>query len=321
MNFNNLRYFLEVAQDLSFTKAAQKLYMSQQSLSSHIGRLEQEFGVRLFERSPRLKLTHAGRCVADLASRIIDLEDQMERQIADIGNQRKGFLAIGASHTRGRVFLPEVLPLYVRRYPHVEFQLQTGISKVLEASLLQGELDLIVAFTPIDNENISTVPVLTERFCAVIPQEILDAVFPNSRQAAAHFFEKGIDITPFCEQPFLLLERKNRLRDMADRYLKAEGIAPNILLESADVETLIALCFKGMGITFSFETFARKCLSVAEQKGSGSAHIFPVGGGTNSDIVLAYRKDRYLSKAAKDFIALSLEVFGGTGGGGAEKYQ
>lgn len=310
MNFVNLKYFLVVAQEMSFTKAAQKLYLSQQALSGHIRRLEAECGTALFERSPKLKLTYAGTCVAQHAVKIIDLEGQMAVQLSDITNLRSGHLSIGTSHARGRVFLPEVLPLYAQRYPTIELTLHTGISRHLEQMLLDGELDILIGFPPFNDRMIETIRVVKERLCLVVPHNIMEGKFPNMRTVATHFIQQGADISAFSDQPFLMMRKGNRVRDMADQFLSKHEITPEVLIESADIETLLGLCARGMGPTFSFETFAQKVLLNAQNSNGGGAYIFPFqDSDLESEIVMAFHKERYQSKAAKDFVALTQEVF------------
>lgn len=309
MNFVNLKYFLVVAQEMSFSKAAQKLYLSQQALSGHIRRLEAECGTPLFERNPKLRLTYAGTCVARLASQIINLETQMTAQLSDIANLRSGHLSIGASQTRGRVFFPEILPIYVQRYPSVELTMHAAITSSLETMLLDGEIDLMLGFLPFNSDLIESVPLINEKLCIVVPHSIMADKFPNVRNAVAHFSQHGADIMPFADQPFLMLNR-GRVRDMTLRFMSKSGITPHIILEYADLETLLALCFHGMGITFTYESFAKKALLGNEQVLLGNAYIFSLNDpGLETRLAIAYHRERYLSKAASDFIALAQELF------------
>ena len=111
INFLNLEYFLVAAEELNFTRAARKLYISQQSLSNHISNLEKEFDVILFNRTSPLTLTYAGRALKTRARELLDLRDETYKEISDIKDFSTGQLSIGVSHTRGRVILPEVLPI------------------------------------------------------------------------------------------------------------------------------------------------------------------------------------------------------------------
>ena len=101
MNFLNLQYFCVAAEELSFTKAAKRLFISQQSLSSHISRLEEEFGVALFNRSQPVTLTQAGECLYQNSQLLLYQKNQTEKALQDIRDFRRGELTIGASTSRG----------------------------------------------------------------------------------------------------------------------------------------------------------------------------------------------------------------------------
>ena len=104
INFLNLEYFLVAAEELNFTRAAKRLYISQQSLSNHISNLEKEFDVVLFNRTSPLTLTYAGQALKTRARELLDLRDETYKEISDIKDFSTGQLSIGVSHTRGRFF-------------------------------------------------------------------------------------------------------------------------------------------------------------------------------------------------------------------------
>src|SRR5699024_7005166 len=101
LNFRHLRYFLTVAEELNITRAAERLYISQQSLSNHIGNMERELGVKLFVRSPKLSLTYAGELLVGTATQILELQSQYMSKVGDINRQYMGVLRVGVSHTCG----------------------------------------------------------------------------------------------------------------------------------------------------------------------------------------------------------------------------
>ena len=132
MNFQNLKYFLLVAEELNITRAAERLYISQQSLSNHIANMERELDVKLFTRSPKLSLTYAGELLVDTATQILDLHTQYLTKVGDISRHYMGVLRLGSSHTCGLALLPEILPRFREEFPMVEFSLFEGNSNQLE---------------------------------------------------------------------------------------------------------------------------------------------------------------------------------------------
>ena len=109
INFLNLEYFLVAAEELNFTRAARKLYISQQSLSNHISNLEKEFDVILFNRTSPLTLTYAGRALKTRARELLDLRDETYKEISDIKDFSYPIRAAGSSC---RKFCPPTSPSF-----------------------------------------------------------------------------------------------------------------------------------------------------------------------------------------------------------------
>ena len=121
MNFLHLKYFLMVAEELNITRAAERLYISQQSLSNHISNMERELDVKLFTRSPKLSLTYAGGLLVETATQILDLYSQYQTKVGDINRHYLGMLRVGISHTCGLALMPDILPKFRQEFPLVEF--------------------------------------------------------------------------------------------------------------------------------------------------------------------------------------------------------
>ena len=177
MNFQHLKYFLTVAEELNITRAAERLYISQQSLSNHIANLERELDVKLFTRSPKLSLTYAGGLLVDTATEILDLHRQYLSKVGDINKQYVGALRVGISHTCGLALLPDVLPKFRLEFPQVEFSLSEGNSNQLEDELAHGRTDLIICFQPIIMEGVTTVPLTEQRLMMVVPRTFTGHLF------------------------------------------------------------------------------------------------------------------------------------------------
>lgn len=151
MNYLSLKYFLTVATELNITRAAKKLYISQQSLSEHIGKLESEYQVKLFERTPRLTLTYAGRCLQELAEQVVGLDTQIRGRLSEISQQRRVNLSIGMSPVHGRIILPCILPQFYQDNPDVTLNLTLDKSDRIMQLLLDekaGYCDLLSAYGP-----------------------------------------------------------------------------------------------------------------------------------------------------------------------------
>lgn len=256
MNLDNLRVFTIVAEELNISRSAGKLYSSQQAVSDVIRRLEREYDVRLFERSPRLYLTHAGETFLRFAKDVLEQERRMVQHLDDIAEQRRGILRVGASPIRSRMLFPEILPQYHRLYPNVELDVTVASASVLENKLEQGRLDTIVCLYHMNMQRTMDIYLtIQDQFGAIVPATLAPEGF---KQTDAEVFLQTDEGKAFLSGlPILLSERGTRVRSNTDRYFKRLKIRPNILLELRDLETLLRLSAHGMGVTWAFRDALR----------------------------------------------------------------
>lgn len=315
MNFQHLKYFLAVAQEMNITHAADRLYISQQSLSNHIANLERELEVKLFTRSPKLSLTYAGAQLVSTATQILDLHAQYLNQVGDINRNYVGTLRVGISYTCGLALLPEILPQFQAEFPLVEFTLFEGNSSELEEELSRSRVDLIICFQPIMMEGVEIVPLVDDHLVMVVPTSYTDALFGDEAEAKRSEFSKGVDLEPFRDMPFVLLKRGNRVRSILDQYFIKQQFKPKIALETENTITSMAMASANVGIIISPDLFLREHQGKT-QEGNGymklsSVDLFPLtDSDTVSRLVLGYRRDRYLSHFAERFIQITRDVLG-----------
>ncbi|MBR2970442.1 MAG: LysR family transcriptional regulator [Clostridia bacterium] len=304
MNFSNLEYFVTVAEELNITKAAERLYISQQSLSNQIIKLENELNVKLFSRSPSLALTYAGETLLRHAKSLLDSRDQMLKEIEDIKETKRGTIKIGVSHTRGRVLLPDILPSFQAKYPLVEVSLVEGNTETLESKLRHGEVDVALSFAPRIQEGIESVELVTDRLLLVVPHKFMDELFGEQADAMRKKFTHSADLSAFKDCPFLLLNKGNRIRTLVDSCFEKNKITPNIILETENTETAFSLARVGMGITVYPAMFLSGVGTAA-----GEVDFFPIIGEETATLVVSYAQGRYLSTAVKDFIDIAVGVW------------
>ncbi len=295
INFLNLRYFVRVAEERNMTRVAEQEHISQQSLSNHIKKIEQHYGVQLFDRTGGLTLTYAGEQIYNYAVRVLSLQSDMESEIRDMTNTEQGTLRIGISYTRGSAFLPEILPEFSKRNPYVKIDVVENNSQVLEEYLLRGHIDLYIGANLRPTAEIKTAELMREKHFLVVPKDI----------AALH--GERAELSEYVKEPFLLLSKGNRIRDMFDEYLRRENISVNTRLEGENIETLFALSCKGMGITVYPEMFLR-IHGGAELLVNSPIRLFSLDSDIfDSVLYVAYHEGKYLSNAAKCFIELAKE--------------
>lgn len=307
INFLNLEYFLVTAEELNITKAAKRLYISQQSLSSHISNLEKDFGIILFNRSTPLTLTYAGQALMVRARQMLDLKKETYREISDIKDFTTGRISIGVSHTRGRTILPEILPIYRNNFPNIELRLVEGNSRELDYSLLHGDVDLIIGMLPFMVENVETVPICEEEILAVVPDEVLEQAYPGKTTEIKQKLKQNLDLKLLANCPYLLINKGNRVRTIVDEIFEDVQITPNIILEAENIETVLALAAKGMGITFYPKMFISNRSQLHNMlKSTSSLNLYSLNySRAHGILAIGYHKGRYLSQATKEFIRIA----------------
>lgn len=303
MNFLSLEYFVVVAEELSMTKASQRLFVSQQSLSKHIINLEQSLEIKLFDRSPNLSLTYAGSRFLRTAIQILDLKRQIVMEMDDINNHVRGELRIGISHTRGRVILPKILPLFCKSHPFIDISIKEGNSKELEEYLLHGQIDLLIGFSPIVLDVAETINILKERLLLVVPNKLMVQKYAKDTKKMVDKFREGASIEDFLDFPFLMTNQGNRIRTLFNSYLNHKQMSINVILEMESIETLLSLSCEGMGITIYPEMFAKNLSPMLNDNSSSLIHFFPLDdASTIGNLLIAYHRERYLSEPMQDFI-------------------
>lgn len=311
MNFLHLKYFLMVAEELNITRAAERLYISQQSLSNHISNLEKELDTKLFIRSPKLSLTYAGEQLVETATQILNLHSQYLAKVGDINQHYIGTLRVGISYTCGLALLPDVLPQFQREFPQVEFTLFEGNSAQLEDELSHGRLDLIIGFQPIMMDA-EMIPLVRDRLVLAIPKAFTDQRFGPRADEMRQLYVQGADVAAYRDFPFILLKRGNRVRGILDQYFARCDFKPRIVLEIENTITTLAMAQSGTGIVVCPELFLRtiRVPSAMEPSGYGQTlDLFPLTDpNTLSTLVVGYRRDRYLPHFAERFIQITRDT-------------
>jgi len=305
MNFLNLHYFVLAADEGNITRAAEKLNISQQSLSNHIANLEKEFQVELFVRKPSLMLTYAGERLYQHAVQILDMQSQIENEMKDISETKNGVLRIGISYTRGRAFLPKVVPAFKEKNPFMKLTIIESNSQALEEDLLRGYIDLYIGTNIPERPEITAKQLTREQFYLVVPSNIMQRLYGDQAAQFAKKFHQSVALEDFASQPFVLLSKENRIRNIIESYLNQKGLRLDIQMEMENIETLFALACRGVGITVYPETFLKSSDTFRANK-NDQVYFFPLnenfGGSTLS---IAYHNQRYLTAAAAEFISLA----------------
>ena len=247
MEFKQLQSFVEVARLESFTKAAETLFISQPTISTHIRQLEEELRTRLIVRTTKsIAVTPKGREFYDYAVSILDLRDRMVRNCSA---DEKRIITIGASTIPSAYLLPEILPEYGRISPDTYFNIQQGDSRSIMSGIRDGIYDLgIVGMRP-DDENFDITPLCRDRMVIITP---VNEYYLNLR-------DKGLPIEELLREPIILREEGSGSQKRAHEYLTAHGMSDdrlNITARINDPEAIKNLVAGGLGISIMSERAA-----------------------------------------------------------------
>ena len=219
MNLKSIEYFLITAEEMNFTRAAERLYISQQALSSHIKRLEEEYSVRLFERKPALHLTLEGEQMVFYGKQILDSEKKMLAAFSDISTSCRGALKVGISRLRSNVFFPDMWRYYHPSHPNISIELVDGNSTSLDELLQAGKLDLYLGVNIPASPNRQRIKLAREVMYRCFSQKLLARYYPDSWQTLlADFQREGVDFDRIAGLPFGTVRQGNKLRDELETF-------------------------------------------------------------------------------------------------------
>ena len=272
VKLHHLRYFLAVAEELHFRRAAERLHMSQPPLSEAIRQLEQAVGATLLERSRRrVALTPAGEVLLGDARAVLAELDRALETARRIGTGQAGRLRLAFVGSALYGVVPDLVRAFSLGRPDVELQLQERSTTEQLAALASGELDIGFVRQPASADGLTTETIMREPTVAALP-----AGHPLTRF-------KRIPVARLSAQPFVLFPRGQApgLHDAITSALATDGRLPRIVQEVAEMQTIVGLVASGMGVSLvpgSVQALAR----------SGVAYR-PVAGAPRSDLAMVTR--------------------------------
>lgn len=240
MTITQLKYVLAVAENQNFTKAAEKTFVTQPTLSMQIQKLEDELDILIFDRSKKpIELTDVGQKIVQQARNIVNEANR----ISDIVDQQKGYIGgefkLGVIPTVMPTLLPMFLRNFIKKYPKVKLKIEELPTETILERLEEGHLDAAIAATPLMLPNIKERPLYYEPFVAYIPDN--------------HNLEvnEKIDVTTLDLDQMLLLEDGHCFRDGVINLCKTNRNYEDEVfsLESGSFETLVKLANEGLGMT------------------------------------------------------------------------
>lgn len=238
MTIRQLEVFLGVAQAKSFSRAAERLHLSQPTLSEHMRQLEEELGVRLFARHPRsVSLTEAGRVFGDYVTRVVATLAAGRQALAELDGLQRGSLVVGASTTPGTYVLPALIARFRDAYPGITVALRIANSRIVEERVRDGEVDVAVIGGHMLGPG--------ERCVAAGIVDELQLIAGAKDPIGAR-----ISRAKLAREPLLIREEGSATRQVTERALREAGIVVRPAMELDHTETIKRAVMAGLGVAF-----------------------------------------------------------------------
>ncbi|MEU8623653.1 LysR substrate-binding domain-containing protein [Streptomyces sp. NPDC048669] len=240
MQFQQLMYFVAVAEARHFTRAAEEVHVSQPSLSQQIRALENELGAELFSRARgNIALTDAGEALLPLARRILADADTARHEVQELAQLRRGRVRLGATPSICTGLLPDVLRAFHDLHPGIQLLLEEGGSHDLVRELARGALDLALVVLPLPAASpaLTTVELLQE-----------DLVVVSSADGPRPGRGAGVRIADLQGEPLVMFRHGYDLRELTVAACRAEGFEPSFTVEGGEMDAVLGFVRAGLGI-------------------------------------------------------------------------
>jgi len=295
MDIRHLTYFIEVAHQRSFTKAAQALHITQPSISKMIKLLEEELDVILFYRSAKqIELTDAGKALLYQSQQIVNSFQNLTSDLADVINSKKGALTIGLPPMIGSRFFPKIVSDFITLHPLISLTLLEVGSEKVQVGIDDGSLDIGVVMLPIDENIFEMFPIVDEPMMLLVHPD-----HPLAKQSNVKFSQ-------LKDENFILFRKSFTLHDRIITKCIESGFSPNIVFKSSHWDFIAEMVAINFGIAFLPRIICQdldrkrvKIISVAEPM-------------IHWQLGVIWKKDRYLSFAAKEWLTFTSKRFGVT---------
>ncbi|HEY4318498.1 MAG TPA: LysR family transcriptional regulator [Herbaspirillum sp.] len=296
MELRALRYFVELVKQKSFTAAAERMHVTQPTISKMIKALEAEIGAPLLLRESRqLALTDVGEIVYRRGLDVLAAHAGLQDELNQLGTLARGSLAIGLPPMGGPLFTP-IVAAFRQRYPNIELKLFEQGSKAIEALLLNGELELGVVLQPVDPDIFELLPVTSQPLWLIAPRGSRWDRGDQEQQA------DPVALAELRDEPFVFYGESYALNDVILNACRAGGFTPAIVGRSGQWDFMASLVQAGMGIALLPMPYCQRL--------DPAAFVCRplVGPEILWDIAIGWRRNGYLSRAARAWLDVARET-------------
>lgn len=312
MNLPN--YIMTVAQCGTISKAAEKLGISQPALSAHIKKVEEQTGIVIFDRSVKpMELTEAGELYLTYIRQQDDLEREFKEQLSDLNELKWGSLVLGGASFFNVSYLPKAIAEFTEQFPFIDIRIIDGSMPEITEKAVNYELDLFIAppwdmdqrcqYEQIGSEKVflcvpEEFPINEELKQCRIPRDVIlygeTDLWIEIKQENAR-----VDFNKFRDQQFIKLGENQHIGNIMAQLFKRYGFQPNGCISVEQTMTSYGLTLAGAGISLITEGSLRN----GHLQNYPAFYLIDEDLGSR-DMYVAYPKNRYLSRAAREFIRI-----------------
>jgi DNA-binding transcriptional LysR family regulator len=290
MELRQLRAFVEIARQKSFTRAAERLRIAQPAVSMTLRKLEEELGLTLLHRQEkRVSLTAEGEALLRHAERILDGCRAAEAEMAELRGLARGEVRIGIPPMMSSYYFPRLIREFRERYPQLQLSVNGEGAASIQRLIARGELDIGVIAGDRVPEGLEGRRFLREEIVACVP-----VGHPLAGRGAVRLEE-------FLRQPLVLFKEGYYMRELLDELLAERGITPRVVFETNLFSLVRSLVKEGMGLS----TFLRMVVS-----GDPELAAVSFDPPLHLDLLIAWKAGGYLSRADRAFVDFLLERAG-----------
>ncbi len=294
MNHRQLQYILTLAEEGSFSSAAQKLYISQPSLSQYVQKIEDELDVKLFERTKPLKLTYAGELYVQSIKNIIFEEDTLRKKISDIKNCKTGKLIIGTTPYCAAWILPSVIKKFSEGYPCIHISINEATENELTTNAQKGSYDFTISLSPIKDIDFTSTTLLNEEYVLAVSEKY----YLQNRKLFPSNDADSINLSNFEKANFVTMNPGYPQYFVCHDICKSAGFLPKTIVTAESLTCIHSLIQANIGISI-----LPHGMFLPDNTNSG-IRVFKVKDcSLLRPIVLSYRTDQYISQSASAFIS------------------
>ena len=310
--FRGMEYVYAVYKEKSFSKAAEKLFISQPSLSANVKREEQSVGYPIFDRSTKpLGLTEPGKKYIETVEKILAMQEEFSEYVDDLGDLKTGKLVLGGSSLYSSWVIPPLMGEFSKKYPQVQLELLEETTANLRRMLQNGEVDFLLDNCELEEEIFERRLYRKEYLLLAVPRYLtinqgleMFQIAPESIRNLSFLEEKipAIDLSLFSDESFILLKPENDTRIRAMELCKEHDFLPNIVFELDQQMTSYNITCSGMGISFISNTLISKVPEATEvvyYKLSGERAC--------RNLYFYWKRNSYFSKVMQAFLDLTKE--------------